>query len=155
MNGESWISRRRAVLATTVAAGAGLVSAQQKAEEEEEVSPTEDLMREHGLLNRVLLYEDGLRQLEMQQDPDAAVLSGGADIVQRFIENYHEKPEEDYLSPTLHFLISRNEWDALGEDFEKREHQSFGQEGFDGMVEKVAGLEKTAGLYDLAQFTPR
>jgi len=35
------------------------------------------------------------------------------------------------------------------------EHRKFGQEGFEGMVDKVAGLEKTLGIYDLKQFTPR
>lgn len=50
---------------------------------------------------------------------------------------------------------NRNEWDSLGDEFEKREHQLFGKEGFQAMVDKVAGLERTAGLYDLAQFTPR
>jgi hemerythrin-like domain-containing protein len=225
---KSSLQTRRAVLVSTLATS-GLAYAQQKPEggEEEDVSPTEDLMREHGLLNRVLLlYEDGLRKLENRNEPDPAVLSGGAYIIGHFIEDYHEKLEEDYLFPrfekagkltdlvrvlreqhkagrrvtgeiqrlsaagrmhdssdrkqlaeslrmfirmyrphearedtilfpALHQLISRNEWDALGEDFEKREHQLFGKEGFEGMVEKVAGLEKTAGLYDLAQFTPR
>ncbi len=73
-----------------------------------------------------------------------------------FIRMYrpHEAREDTVLFPALHQLISRNEWDSLGDDFEKREHQLFGKEGFEGMVEKVAGLEKSAGLYDLAQFTP-
>lgn len=222
---------RRTALLSTIAAGAGLIWAQDKqtkpGEGEEEVSPSEDLMREHGLLNRVLLlYDDGLRKLEAQKQPDTSVLSGGADIIRRFIEEYHEKLEEDYLFPrfekankltdlvrvlrqqhqagrrltaqilqlssskasheasgrqqlaeslrlfirmyrphearedtvlfpALHQIISRNEWDSLGEDFEKKEHQLFGKEGFEGMVEKVAGLEKAAGLYELAQFTPR
>ena len=44
---------------------------------------------------------------------------------------------------------------ALGETFEDEEHRKFGQEGFEGMVERVALLEKTLGIYDLRQFTPR
>ena len=44
---------------------------------------------------------------------------------------------------------------ALGEDFEKREHQLFGEEGFEKFVAQVAEIEKQLGIYDLAQFTPK
>lgn len=69
---------------------------------EEEVSPAEDLMREHGVLNRVLLvYEESIHRLA---SPDGAptpveVVAGAADIIRRFIEQYHEKLEEDFLFP--------------------------------------------------------
>jgi hemerythrin-like domain-containing protein len=44
-----------------------------------EVSPIEDLMREHGVLRRTLLvYEE---------------------IINKFVEDYHEKLEEDHLFP--------------------------------------------------------
>jgi len=33
----------------------------------------------------------------------------------------------------------------MGEDFEKREHQLFGEGGFEIFVDKVAGIEKTTG----------
>jgi hemerythrin-like domain-containing protein len=67
-------------------------------EKEEEVSPAEDLMREHGVLNRILLvYEECGRRLD-----DAATmqaLATGAGIIKRFVEDYHEKLEEDFLFP--------------------------------------------------------
>ena len=43
----------------------------------------------------------------------------------------------------------------MGEDFEKREHQMFGEAGFEGMVEKIGGIERKIGIYELAQFTPQ
>jgi hypothetical protein len=43
----------------------------------------------------------------------------------------------------------------MAEDFEKKEHQLFGEDGFEMMVKKVAGLEEQIGIGDLAQFTPR
>ncbi len=52
-------------------------------------------------------------------------------------------------------LVSANEYDSLGEDFEKKENELFGAEGFEKMVDKVAGIEKKLGIYDLAQFTPK
>ena len=48
-------------------AGAMLVRAatEKKNEEEEEVSPAEDLMREHGVLKRVLLiYGEAIRRID-------------------------------------------------------------------------------------------
>jgi hypothetical protein len=67
---------------------------------EEEVSPAEDLMREHGVLNRVLLiYDEAVRRLKGTGDFDPATLVASARIIRRFIEDYHEKLEEDYLFP--------------------------------------------------------
>ncbi len=71
-----------------------------EAKGEEDVSPAEDLMREHGVLERVLLiYDEAIRRLDGRQELDPVVLTGSAAIVRRFIEDYHEKLEEDALFP--------------------------------------------------------
>jgi hemerythrin-like domain-containing protein len=205
----------------TVGTPASLLAQADK--EQFEVTPAEDLMREHGLLKRILLiYGEVAERIAAQKDFPPAVVVESAKIIRDFIEHYHEKLEEEYLFPrfrkhhvlvelvdvlekqhaagrtvteriiaaagarssdkeklaadlrsfvrmyaphearedtvlfpALHTIISRNEYDALGEDFEKREHQLFGKEGFEGMVPKVAELEKQLGIYDLSQFTPR
>ena len=199
-----------------------------KHDEEDEVSPAEDLMREHGVLKRILMiYESAAQRLETKPaelPPDA--LRKSAEIIRSFIEDYHEKLEEDFLFPrfrqagklvdlvdvllaqhnagrkltdatlrlatdksvkddadrkslvlslrqfvrmyaphearedtvlfpALRKIVTRNEYDTLGEDFEKKEHELFGAEGFERMVERVAAIEKELGIYDLAQFTPR
>lgn len=57
-------------------------------------------MREHGVLNRILLiYEEHLRRLDAKQDFDPQVLSATAGIVRKFVEDYHEKLEQDFLFP--------------------------------------------------------
>lgn len=190
---------------------------------ETEVSTVEDLMREHGVLRRVLLiYGEAIRRLDAKTDVPAAVLTGAAVLVRKFVEDYHEKLEEDYLFPrfrkantmvdlvnvlleqhargrvltgdilklaagtaadrarlrdrlqlfigmyaphaaredTVLFpafkkLVSPKEYDALGDEFEKKEDQLFGGEGFEKNVEQVAALEKQIGIYDLARLTPR
>jgi len=33
--------------------------------------------------------------------------------------------------------------------------ESSGEEGFEKIVERVASIEKTLGIYDLSQFTPK
>jgi hemerythrin-like domain-containing protein len=73
---------------------------QSQQKQEEEVTPPEDLMREHGVLDRVLLvYEAALRKFSGNEDFDPAVITGGAQIIRDFIENYHEQSEEHYLFP--------------------------------------------------------
>lgn len=209
--------------------GEGGAGGQRNAKEvkEEEVSPAEDLMREHGVLKRVLLvYEEAIRRIGARQDVPPDAIKDAANVVRTFIEDYHEKLEEDYLFPrfekagqltdltavlraqhqagrhvtgrilqlattqtlkdpqsagslrgllyqfcrmyaphearedTVLFpafrkLVSRQEYGALGEDFEKKEHELFGEGGFDKMVDRVAAIEKTLGIYDLSQFTPK
>jgi hemerythrin-like domain-containing protein len=212
-------------------AGAGAVAAAgtllaAAPEEEQDVAPAEDLMREHGVLKRILLVYDEVREriAAGKEFPPEAV-TGSAKIVRTFIEEYHEKLEEEHLFPrfrkkgklvelvdtleaqhkagravterilvlagrgaqtpddrgelakalrsfgrmyaphearedtvlfpALHEIVPRREYDALGEDFEKKEHELFGKEGFEGIVDKVAAIEKTLGIYELAQFTPR
>ncbi|HLH21783.1 MAG TPA: hemerythrin domain-containing protein [Chloroflexota bacterium] len=205
--------------------GLGMVWAQDQGQGEE-VSANEDLMREHGILNRVLLvYEEGLRRLDGQQEVDPAVLNSAAGLIRRFVEDYHERTEENYLFPrfqqagtlvdlvtvlqqqhdagrrvtdrilalattdglrdptsrqaladsirqfirmyrphearedtvlfpAFHKLLSPDEYDALGDQFEDRERQMFGGDGFDMARDQVQALEQQLGIYDLAQFTP-
>jgi hemerythrin-like domain-containing protein len=77
-------------------------TAQERAKEQPDdvVSPTEDLMREHGVLDRVLLvYEAAIGKFADGADFDIGVLSRAATIVRDFIEGYHERNEEQALFP--------------------------------------------------------
>lgn len=232
-------STRRSFLHHTSIAGAAILApsialAQQKTDSDkdkgkgDEISPAEDLMREHGLLNRILLiYDEHLRKLAAKRPFDGSILASAADIVKHFVEEYHEKLEEQYLFPrfrqakklvnlvdtleaqhkagreltaeirelagtatfkyvstdgeklsgalraflrmyrphearedTVLFpafraIVSPHEYDSLGDDFEKKEDELFGEEGFFKVVDQVAQLEKRLGIYELAQFTPK
>ncbi len=66
----------------------------------------------------------------------------------------HEAREDTILFPAIHKVVSKKEYDVLGDRFEGKEHELFGEDGFEHMVERVAGIEKTLGIYDLARFTP-
>ncbi|CAN5915409.1 hemerythrin domain-containing protein [soil metagenome] len=82
-----------------LASCAGAMHAE-KSEEGEEVTPAEDLMREHGVLRRVtFLYDDAVARLEGQRDVPLDALAAGAGIIRRVIEDYHEKIEEQMLFP--------------------------------------------------------
>jgi len=196
------------------------------AEDEEDVTPAEDLMREHGVLKRVLLvYDECRRRIAAKKELPPAAARDSATIIRTFIEAYHEKLEEEelfprfrkagrlvdlvdvleaqheagrrvterilalagaglkgegdreklsaalgqfvrmyaphearedtVLFPAIHKVVSRKEYDVLGDRFEKKEHELFGEDGFERMVERIAGIEKSLGIYDLSQFTPR
>src|ERR1700754_2521160 len=66
-----------------------------------EVTPPEDLMREHGVLDRVLLiYEASIRKLSANEDDlDPGLITKSAEIIRDFINNYHEKSEENHVFP--------------------------------------------------------
>ena len=181
-------------------------------------------MREHGVLRRILLlYDDFVPKLTQKNRPDVKVIATAAGIIRNFIENYHEKLEEDFLFPrfekagqlpdlvkvlrqqhqvgrgltsdierlataglhsdadahrmaqamgefrrmyrphaaredtvlfpAVHQLVSAKEFDSLGDQFEDKERELFGKNGFESMVGRVAELEKQVGLYDMAQFS--
>jgi hemerythrin-like domain-containing protein len=70
--------------------------------EEAEVTPGEDLMQEHGLIERILLiYDEGARRIERSEALDPAVIISAAGIVRRFVEDYHERQEEQSVFPRL------------------------------------------------------
>ena len=227
--------KRGLIVSLSGAAGLSLLSGCKDKDEKEEskdgdegqkVSPPEDLMQEHGLLNRVLLIYDTCRMhlINKEPFPKEAILNS-ANIIRTFVEDYHEKQEENYLFPrfqkanqltdlvnvllqqhqagrrltdeimqlaksqtatdtenqkliqlltsfntmyrphearedTILFpafrkLVSKNEYDSLGEEFENNEHKLFGKGGFETMVSKVEAIEKSLNIYELSQFTPQ
>ena len=229
--------RRRQLLGISIsAAGAVAVSAcgspQPKAgqpgapaDEEAAVTPPEDLMREHGVLKRILLiYREGMRRLQADDEAPLQALNASAGIIRSFIENYHEHLEEQYVFPkleqankladttavlrtqhqrgrtltdrmlaattaaaapdkparealvqdmaafirmyephearedtvvfpALRDVLPAKQFRDMADIFEDEEHRRFGQAGFEGVVDKVADIEKSLGIYDLSQFT--
>jgi hypothetical protein len=67
----------------------------------------------------------------------------------------HEAREDTILFPAFRKIVSKNEYDSLGEEFEKNEHNLFGKGGFESTIEKVSDIEKKLDLYELTQFTPK
>ena len=59
-----------------------------KGQPEEEVGAAEDLMREHGVLNRILLvYEEGLRRLRTKEEVTPDGFHKPATLVRKFVED--------------------------------------------------------------------
>ena len=75
--------------------------AQAKAKEAD-IPPTEDLMREHGVLRRILfVYDEAGRRLQAGDAAVTSTVASAAAIVRRFVEGYHEKLEEEFVFPKL------------------------------------------------------
>ncbi len=69
-----------------------------KPEIDADISAPEDLMREHGLLDRILLvYEEGLRRLRVKEDVPPEVFQKPATLIRKFVEDYHERQEENFI----------------------------------------------------------
>lgn len=103
---EERVFERRRVLGWSVALAAGCASTAHESAEgggEEDVGPAEDLMREHGVLNRVLLvYEEcRLRVEDRRSEFPGGLLVDAAGLVQRFVHEYHEVLEEREVFPRL------------------------------------------------------
>lgn len=60
----------------------------------------EDLEQEHGLIQRLLpIYDKAIRHLRDGKDVDLRHVHEAAGIMHKFVEEYHEKEEEEYLFP--------------------------------------------------------
>lgn len=89
-------------VSTILCSGEVLGEEKGKGEAEEEISAPEDLMREHGVLNRILLiYEEGLRRLSVKENLPPEVFHKPAMLVRTFVEDYHEKLEETFIFPAF------------------------------------------------------
>ncbi|MEK9285644.1 hypothetical protein MTR72_39655 [Bradyrhizobium sp. ISRA442] len=67
----------------------------------------------------------------------------------------HAAREDAELFPKLRDVVSSNQYDAMAKEFERKEHELFGQGDFEKMVARVARLEQEMGIHELDQFTPR
>ena len=85
-----------AVLSSPVA----LLGCRPKEEKAADVTAPEDLMREHGVLRRLFLIFDDLEgRLQQGREFPPQVLTGAAGLIRGFIEDYHEKLEEEHIFP--------------------------------------------------------
>ena len=99
-------SRRRWLIGTTSAlilatpAVAQQAPATKTKATEGGITATERLMRDSGVLLRILaIYDAGARRLGGGEDIEPAIFTQAAETMRDFIHDYHEKSEEDYIFP--------------------------------------------------------
>ena len=103
------VDRRRMLRLSGATAGATLINATYPAPAaaappvvKEPITPPEDLMREHGVLTRVLLvYREIIHRIEHGETVPVPELHAAAGIIRVFIEDHHELLEEQYVFPPL------------------------------------------------------
>jgi len=106
-----------------------------------EVTPGEDLMQEHGVLERILLiYDEAARRIERAEHLDIAVVTSSAAIIRRFVEDYHGRLEEQFVFPRLETARRQPKLVATL----RRQHQR-GREVTDEIV-RLAGGSASAQL---------
>jgi hypothetical protein len=118
------LHKNRRIFLSTIAAGVStpLLIAQQKSnrkkeESEEEVSPAEDLMREHGVLKRVLLiYREAMRRIDAHQDFPPDALADSAKLIRRFETARKEFSDKELVDLTM-AVIAINGWNRLAISF--------------------------------------
>ena len=196
-------------------------------DKEEDVGATEDLMREHGVIRRILVVyrESAIRLRSKAASLPVDALQKAASLMRTFGEDYHEKQlEEGHIFPavkrsagaaaaeietllaqhqrgreitdyvisvsreaigvanadplarilegfarmyeehaaredTIIFpawkkALSPKQRDEMGELFEEIEHKTFGKDGFDDAVDKIAAIEREMGLDPAALIPP-
>ena len=75
-----------------------------------DVSTNERLMREHGIVRRVLLmYDEVIRRIDAKQDFPLQTAIDSVQIIRRFIEDYHEKLEEEHIFPLFRQYYRRDD----------------------------------------------
>jgi hemerythrin-like domain-containing protein len=67
-----------------------------------EPSPVEDLMKEHGLLNRcMLVYETALDGLRQALPVRLGIFATTASLIHKYVEEHHERDEERFIFPRI------------------------------------------------------
>ena len=92
------------VVATSSIASVGEAVQKPAADKEPEVTATEDLMREHGVIRRALLVysETAMRLRKNAAAVDPSALLRTAQLFRAFGEDYHEKMlEEQHIFPVV------------------------------------------------------
>ena len=95
--------RRRALLALAGAGALVTLAGCGYEEDGEDVSATEDMMREHGVLRRILVaHREAATMLRAGMRIDARAIADAADLFRQFGEDYHErKLEEEHVFPAV------------------------------------------------------
>ncbi|BBD78950.1 hemerythrin domain-containing protein [Aerosticca soli] len=86
-------------------------------------------------------------------DADGAAL---ATALEGFIRMYdpHADREDTEVFPAWKAALGAHGYEEMGERFEAIEHRTFGGDGFDEALARIAAIEATFGLADLAAVTP-
>jgi len=83
---------------------------QEQHEGDDDISTNDRLMREHGILKRVLvIYEEIIRRIDAKEDIAPQTVIDSAGIIGKFMEDYHQKSEEEHVFPLFRNYYGRQD----------------------------------------------
>jgi hemerythrin-like domain-containing protein len=86
------------LIAATSLSGASCLGESERETKAWKIPPTENLMREHGVLRRIMLIYDEIgRRLKQGEEFPLQVLVEANDIIRRFMQDYHETNEQFHV----------------------------------------------------------
>jgi hemerythrin-like domain-containing protein len=122
------------------------------------VSTNEGLMREHGILKRILvIYDEVIRRIDAKQDFPSQTVIDSAEIIRNYIEDYHVKLEEEHIFPLFRQYFRREDVLRLYAqklvdlvDILQEQHQA-GRRLTDRILSTLKPLKTSDNHRDLAQ----
>jgi len=86
------------LIATASLSVAACLGGPEKEKKAWKIPPTEELMREHGILRRIMLiYDELARRLKEGEEFPLQVLTEANDLIRRFVQDYHESNEQFHV----------------------------------------------------------
>ncbi len=215
------------LITTASLSGVGCLGSSEKERKTWKIPPTEDLMRDHGVLRRIMLvYDEVARRLKQGEEFPLRVLTESNDLVRRYMQDYHEENEQfhvfnwlaqagklvelvailyqqhlagrklvekiktlsteenlknpaervkvaEYLAtfnqtyrhhaawedtlvfPAFRAVISPQDFNAVGETFDKEKKKLFGADAYEKIIGQIADMEKVLGIHDMKQYIPK
>lgn len=106
-------------------------------------------------------YNVALQRVSDQQgrDPELVEQRVAAPELAQLLQGFgrmlrpHAAREDTVLFPAFRGTMGAAAYHELGEQFEGREHERFGEHGFADVVAEIARFEAMLGIADLGQFT--
>jgi hemerythrin-like domain-containing protein len=130
--------------------------------EEQHIFPLLEKTSQHADLARELKRQhDAGRKittslLDMTKGETLAQPQQVAQALRSFYRMYipHISRENSVAFRAFHAMVPHQRYVDMGEQFEKREHELLGEDGFEKTLAQITTIEDNLGIYRLAQFTP-
>ena len=118
------------------------------------VSTVDTLLVQHGRGRQLTqLIIESSTPTAMRSRAARSAVTGAMSAFVRMYEP-HEAREDTVVFPAFRALLSASELNELAATFADLQVRQFGKGAFGAVVERVAVIERSLGIYDLNEFTP-
>ena len=118
------------------------------------VSTVDTLLVQHGRGRQLTqLILEGSNLSAMRSSTVRGAVSRSMSAFARMYQP-HEAREDTVVFPAFRSMLDAHELEDLAATFAALQAHQFGKDAFGAVVERVANIERSLGIYDLNQFTP-